>query len=884
MTTLYSRRLTQRGAMFRGRVAAAALAGLLASNVFAEKEDIYALVGARVVTVSGPTYETATVVLKDGVIESVGPAVQLPAGARIIDAKGLTLTPGLIDGFGGLGLPASHAPSKDDSRADAGGASETAGGSSGKGGKASPLAPQALALDLLKPGAAQKARDTGITTALVISADGVLPGRSALVDLSGADADAMALRQPAALHLHMSPLPNHYPDSVMGIVALARQSLYDAQHYRDEWAAYERAPRGKKRPRYDAGLVAWQDVLSGKLPLIVTAFRENDVRRALAFQDEFHVRVIVAGAPQASRLASLIKSRNLPLLVSVNFDPEKPVDEADPDDVKERRDIEEAEENPAALSKAGVPFALVSGHAKDFLGGLRKAIDRGLSKDAALRAVTLTAAEVLGVADRTGSLEVGKIANLTAWSGEPLAKNATVKLVFVDGKLYEPEAREKDAKSEKEEKGDKAADADQRKPAVLPSAPAADPPSNKPLAIVGATILTVGPQGMIDKGTVLVQGGRIAAVGRDVNVPAGARVIDGTGRFVMPGIIDAHSHTAIEGGVNECSNSVTAEVRVSDVVDDRDVNVYRELAGGVTTINALHGSCNTIGGQTQVLKLRWGKTPQEMLFEGAPRGIKFALGENPKRAHSSGTRGARYPRTRMGVEVVLRTAFKEAQAYKKEWDDYERKAKASGPKDEKPVAPRKNLQMEELKDILDGKVFVHSHCYRADEILMLMRVADEFGFKVRTFQHVLEGYKVASEIARHGAGASTFIDWWAFKMEALDGTPYNPAILASKGVRVSLNSDSGELARRLYSDAAKAVKYGGVSETEALKMITLNPAWQLGIDKRVGSIEVGKDADLAVFSAHPFSPDAHVETTLVDGVVNFDRARDLASREEGGAR
>jgi imidazolonepropionase-like amidohydrolase len=878
--------------MFRGTVTAVALVGLAASTVSAEKEDIYALVGAHVVTVSGPTYETATVVLRDGVIESIGPAATVPAGARIIDAKGLTLTPGLIDGFGGLGLPTARASSKDDSRAVSGIDSETAGGSSDRSGKgkANPLAPQALALDLLKPAAALKARDAGITTALVISADGVLPGRSALIDLSGADADAMVLRQPAALHLHMAPLPNHYPDSVMGIVALARQSLYDAQHYRDEWAAYERAPRGKKRPRYDAGLVAWQDVLSGKIPLIVNASRENDVRRALTLQDEFHIKVIVAGALQANRVAGLIKSRNLPLLVSVNFDPEKPADESDPDDVKEKRDIEEAEGNPAALGEAGVPFALVSGHAKDFLGGIRKAVDRGLPKDAALRAVTLSPAEVLGVADRTGSLEAGKLANVVAWSGEPLAKDATVKMVFVDGKLYEPEAKEKDKKGEKEDKSDKAADADAEKPkpAALPSAPPAEAASDKPLAIVGATILTVGPQGAIDKGTVLVQGGRIAAVGRDVTIPAGARVIDGAGRFVMPGIIDAHSHTAIEGGVNECSNSVTAEVRIADVVDHRDVNVYRELAGGVTTVNALHGSCNTIGGQTQVLKLRWGKTPEEMIFQGAPRGIKLALGENPKRAHSAATRGDRYPRTRMGVEVVLRTAFKEAQAYKKVWDEYERKLKASGPKDEKPLAPRKNLQLEELKDILDGKVFVHSHCYRADEILMLMRVADEFGFKVRTFQHVLEGYKVASEIARHGAGASTFIDWWAFKMEALDGIPYNPAILASKGVRVSLNSDSDELARRLYWDAAKAVKYGGVTEAEALKMITLNPAWQLGIDKRVGSIEVGKDADLAVFSAHPFSPDARVETTLVDGVVNFDRNRDLASRaaapQEGGAR
>jgi len=342
----------------------------------------------------------------------------------------------------------------------------------------------------------------------------------------------------------------------------------------------------------------------------------------------------------------------------------------------------------------------------------------------------------------------------------------------------------------------------------------------------------------------------------------------------MPGIIDCHSHTAIEADVNECSDSITAEVRIADVIDHRDVNIYRELAGGVTTINVLHGSCNTIGGQNAVVKMRWGKPPEELIFKEAPRGIKFALGENVKRSnyHPPGA-APRFPATRMGVEAVLREAFEEARAYKKEWHDYEAKAGSAA---DKPLPPRRNLRLEVLRDILDGKVLVHAHCYRADEILMLIRVAEEFGFKIRTFQHVLEGYKVASEIARHGAGASTFSDWWAYKMEAWDAIPYNAAILAAHGVKVSMNSDSDELARRLYWEAAKAVKYGGVSEAEALKMVTLNPAWQLGIDARVGSIEVGKDADIAIFSAHPFAPDTRVETTLVDGVVYFDRARDAA--------
>jgi imidazolonepropionase-like amidohydrolase len=395
-------------------------------------------------------------------------------------------------------------------------------------------------------------------------------------------------------------------------------------------------------------------------------------------------------------------------------------------------------------------------------------------------------------------------------------------------------------------------------------------------AIVGGTILTVGPQGTIEKGTVLIRDGKIAAVGRDVSVPAGARVIDAAGRYVMPGIIDAHSHTAVEGNVNELTDVVTSEVRITDVIDHSDIDIYRQLGGGVTTVNVLHGSGNAIGGQNAVLKLRWGRPPEELLFAGAPRGIKFALGENPKRSNFNVPGQRRYPSTRMGVEAAIRDAFEQALDYKQEWEEYERARKAA--KAEKPVAPRRNLRLEALRDVLDGKVLVHAHCYRSDEILMLIALAEEFGFKVRTFQHVLEGFKVASEIAKHGAGASTFSDWWAYKMEAYDATPYNAAVMAAHGVNVSLNSDSNELARRLYWEAAKAVKYGGVSEAEALKMITVNPAWQVGVEKRVGSIEPGKDADIAIFNAHPFSPDARCEMTLVDGTVYFDRAKDLERR------
>jgi imidazolonepropionase-like amidohydrolase len=743
-----------------------------------------------------------------------------------------------------------------------------------------------MALDKVRVADAVKARDNGFTTALVVPREGVVPGRSVLLSLSGDTPEQMAWKQPAALHLSMTTLTRQYPGSLMGTVAYARQAMYDARRYREAWTAYDKAPAGKKRPAYDPALDAWNDVISGRIPLIVTVPHENDVRRAAALADEFKVKVIVAGGAQAARVADVLKSRKLPLLLSVNFDPPRPATFfGGADDDKDRREIEEAARTPAELHKAGVPFALVSGHATNALAGVRKAIDRGLPREAALRALTLGAAEALGIADRTGSLDAGKAANVVVWSGEPLTRDAKVKMVFVDGKLYEPDQAPGGGGKPDDDK--KAADKAEDKPpapaarGVLPPAP---PARDATFAIMGATLLTAGPQGTIEKGTILVKDGKIAAIGANVELPSGLPVVNAAGQFAMPGIIDAHSHTAIEGNVNECTDNVTAEVRVADVIDQHDVNVYRELAGGVTAINVLHGSCNAIGGQNAVLRMRWGRpSPSDLVMKEAPRGIKFALGENPKRANFNAPGQRRYPGTRMGVEALIRRSFEDAKAYKREWAEYEQKAKAVGPKGDKPVPPRTDLRLQALVDILDGKVLVHAHCYRSDEILMLIKVAEDEGFKIRTFQHVLEGYKVAREIAKHGAGASTFSDWWAYKMEAHDAIPYNAAVMASKGVNVSLNSDSDELARRLYWEAAKTVKYGGVSEQDALKMITANPAWQLGIDRYVGTLEVGKDADIAIFSAHPFSPDARVEMTPVEGQVVFDRERDLAARQAAPA-
>jgi imidazolonepropionase-like amidohydrolase len=395
------------------------------------------------------------------------------------------------------------------------------------------------------------------------------------------------------------------------------------------------------------------------------------------------------------------------------------------------------------------------------------------------------------------------------------------------------------------------------------------------LLIRNATILTAS-RGTIEKGDILIKDGKIVAVGTDIKAPADAQVIDATGQFVMPGIIDCHSHIAIDGEVNEGSVSVSSMVNIADVLDSNDVSIYRDLAGGVTAANVLHGSANAIGGQTVVIKLRWGQPAEKLPFEGALPGIKFALGENPKRSNFR-TPGMpdRYPATRMGVEETIRGAFTEARDYKKSWDEFNKRVGAG---EKNLMAPQRNLKLDPLVEVLEGKRYVHAHCYREDEILMLLRVAKEFGFKVQTLQHVLEGYKVADEIAAAGTGASTFSDWWAYKVEAYDAIPYNAALMTRRGVIVSINSDDAAEATHLNQEAAKSMLYGGLTHDEALKMVTLNPAIQLGIDKRVGSIDVGKDADLVIYNHDPMSAYAVVQKTLIDGRIYFDRDKDILGR------
>jgi imidazolonepropionase-like amidohydrolase len=407
---------------------------------------------------------------------------------------------------------------------------------------------------------------------------------------------------------------------------------------------------------------------------------------------------------------------------------------------------------------------------------------------------------------------------------------------------------------------------------ISPTLVLAQAPSKNDVLIKNATVMTA-VKGTLQNTDILIQNGKIAKIGKNLTAPNGVRVIDATGKYVTPGIIDCHSHSMLDA-INEGTFSVTSMTRTRDMLNPTDITIYRALAGGVTAANLLHGSANSIGGQNTTVKFKWGHPVEDYPIADAPPGIKFAMGENVKRSTSFAQPGStvRYPRTRMGVVETMRDAFLRAKDYKQAWDDF----KAGKTK----VQPRRDLELEPLVEVLEGKRLVHAHGYRADEHLNLMLLADEMGFKVATLQHGLEAYKIAPEIAKRGTGVSIFTDFWGYKLEAYDAIPYNAYILWKNGVNVSINSDDDERMRRLNLDAAKVMKYGGVPEEDALKMITINPAKQLGIDKRTGSIEVGKDGDVVIWSGHPFSVYSRVESTFVEGEMLFDRAADLKMRTD----
>ena len=956
----------------------------MAASAPAELPDpppFYAVKDVRVVVGNGDVLEGATVLVADGLIEAVGVGLEIPADARVIEGGSLTVYPGLIDPLTGLGL-ASEATESRDSR----------GGSDGPGGNSSAPAPVLgpetrpatepwrEAGDFLDPEADFESwRQAGFTSAMTVKDGGFFNGRGSVIHLGAGDPKDRVLARSVAQHMGLDPIRSFrlFPSSLMGVLSYVDQTLMDTRHYMKARAAYEKSPTGRQRPRFEASLEALAEDLEQGRAFLIPADNDLEIDRVLGMAEKHQLRPVIYGGQGAYARRAELSKADVPVLINLDW-PEENKDR-DPDADTSFRELYHRRmsvQSPAMLASAGVPFAFYSaglGSPSQVFEKVRAAVEAGLDEQVALRAMTSGAAEILGLDDRLGTVEKGKIANLVVATDLPWAEDVEVQGVFVDGRYFferkedegekEPPASdvsgtwalqlqtpggarditatlemdeegkvsgelesergtsqiekgrmsadrltfestrtgggrtmtasytlmvegervdgtlsagsmvldlngERTAKAEEKDGAEEAEEVDEVTADELESAMAVFQGPAKRLGsfvVTHAKVFTVTGE-PIENGTVIVRDGKIDAVGEGLDVPAGLEVFDADGGSLIPGIIDAHSHIAIDGAGNEGSLAVTSMVTIQDVIDPHDIAIYRALAGGVTSINVLHGSANPIGGGNAVLKLRWGSNADGMRFEGAPPGIKFALGENPKRSRSTGRSGPRrYPATRMGVMDVIRQAFLDAKAYQKGWADYRATSKGGS-----SVPPRVDRKLEPLVEILEGKRLVHSHSYRADEILQLLRLAEEMGFKVATLQHVLEGYKVADEIAAHGAGASTFSDWWGYKVEAYDAIPHNAALMTERGVSVSVNSDSAEEMRHLNQEAAKAMHWGGLSHEQALRLVTLNPAEQLGIDHRVGSIEVGKDADLVLYDGDPLSVRSVVQKTFIDGDLYFD--------------
>jgi len=941
---------------------------------------VFALINARLVLSPGNTIEKGTLVIREGVIEAVGANVAAPSDATVLDMKGKTIYPGLIDSYSDWGLPKppQRAPG-DPGRRQQGQQPPQEEPRGPRYWNPNVLAHQ-KADELLSPDgeAAEKLREQGITTVLSVPTKGIFKGTSALVNLGAGKPNDLIVKPAVAQHISLqtNAMGDDYPNSLMGAITLVRQTFLDADWYRRAQATWSRNPK-LERPEVNEALEALNQPVGA---YVVEAGDELDFLRAAKIGQEFTIPLIVRGSGSEYLRLDAVRATGLPVILPVNF-PEAPSvenpDEAVEVTLRELRLWDEAPENPKRLAEAKIPFAFTVATLKDpgnFLKNVKKAVERGLSKEAALAALTTTPARLFGVGNKLGTLSAGKIANLVITDGDLFAEKTKIKETWVDGKRYEikpdplvdvrgkweltlssgakpgdtvvldlkgeadgPEGNfkiKKEAKLSKVNlsgkrltfsftgdsvgfkgvvrmggnitvdemlgtgelgdgnaftwKGKRIApftpepDTSKPKKPDMASFPPVYPPAEfgRPklpeqpeyVLVKGATIWTCGPQGIVENADLLVRRGKTVRVGKNLAAPAGALVINAGGKHLTPGLIDCHSHTGISGNVNESGQTITAEVKIGDVLDPDDISIYRQLAGGLTCANLLHGSANAIGGQNQVIKLRWGAGPEEMKFEGAIPGIKFALGENPKQSNWGDQYTSRYPQTRMGVEQIIRDEFKAARDYQKDWADWG--------VNKNRIPPRRDLELDAISEILEKKRLVHSHSYRQDEILMLMRVAQDFGFTIGTFQHVLEGYKVADEMAKLGIGGSCFSDWWAYKFEVYDAIPYNGTLMHNAGVVVSFNSDSDELARRLNLEAAKAVKYGGVPPGEALKFVTLNPAKQLRIDGRVGSLEPGKDADFVLWNTSPLSTYTFCEQTWIDGRKYFDREEDKKLRAE----
>ena len=913
------------------------------NDVASPKNKCFALTNATIVKDSKITLAKATLVIKAGRILDVGVGVAIPADATVINCEGKYIYPSFIDLYSTYGMAAPAAAQ---------------GRNRGNGPQFTSSKPGAYAWnEALKPEAnasasfsinaevAKKMRDAGFGMVLTHVADGIMRGTGALVNLQTENNLQALVKDKASTHFSFNKgsSKQDYPESLMGSIALLRQTFYDANWY-------------ATKPYGEGTNLSLQAINDAKnLPAFFDANDKWQALRANKIAAEFGFKFLIkAGGNEYQRIADL-KATNANFIVPVNFTLAPDVEDATEVRYMAVGDLkhwEMAPQNPAYFYKNNIPFALTSSGLPDvgsFLSAVRKAITYGLSEQKALDALTINPASFINMQQDAGSLEKGKLANLIICTENIFNAKNTILQNVVEGEFYEvqketlfkeglykitinnmpynwnyakgnnqiyigkdtlkatvnttgnnikisfPVVKGKDDLISLQgtfvnniftgvgtdaqnnnitwqatfvKAGVVKADTIAKKPPInfgevmypFNGYGNIKMPAAEHIIFKNATVYTSEAEAVLYNTDVELKGGKITAIGK--NLPATtAKIIDATGKFLSAGIIDEHSHIAT-AAVNEGTQSVTSEVRIADVVYPDDVNIYRQLSGGVTTSHILHGSANTIGGQTQLLKLRWGANAEAMKFENWTGFIKFALGENVKQSNWGETQTTRFPQTRMGVEQILNDAFNRAKIYAA-----------------LPATKRKDLELDALVEIVNKQRFITCHSYVQSEITSLMQIADKYNFKVNTFTHILEGYKVADKMKAHGANASTFSDWWAYKMEVQDAIPQNAGIMQKVGLNVAINSDDAEMARRLNQEAAKSIKYEGTSEAEAIKMVTINPATMLHVDSRVGSIKVGKDADVVLWSASPLSIYAKALYTVIDGAIYFDRATDLLKRE-----
>ncbi|MDW3192860.1 MAG: amidohydrolase family protein [Cytophagales bacterium] len=921
----------------------------------------YAFTNATIMVDATTKLENATLLIESGKVVATGAEVSIPAGTTTFDMEGKFIYPGIVDPYTNYGLPAVKSQRRRSGETPQY-VSEV--GTANSWNEHNQAHYNAISEFKLDSKAAAEMRKNGVGAVMSYRPDGVLRGTSVLSLLADDPVNEVIINDKAAAHyaFRRGSSKQIYPNSIMGMVALIRQTFYDGAWY----AAQADPAFNQTLDNFNA---------SRNLPQVIEA-NSNKLRALVAdnLGDEFGVQFIIKGNGDEYQRLDEIARTGASFILPVNFpaaydveDPYKAIDVT----LAQMKHWEMAPANAAMLSKGGVQFAFTHAGLKkssEFWGAVKKAVKHGLSKEDAWKAMTSNPAKMLKAEGQLGSLKNGRFANLIIADGD-LLEDGDILETWVKGDqfvikvketvglagtydlrvgatAYEMEVSEKENKlsakievndstsitvrinvtgervnlsfvpngadnktrltgwrvtatdwkgtgvdgsgegvnwtatrtkaQESRSRKDKAMDAPEFGEMIYPFVAHGwiEKPTQETILFKGATVWTLEGEGKFDNYDVLVEEGKIKQVGQDLSAP-GARVVDATGRHLTPGIIDEHSHAALSG-VNESSQSVVAEVRMNDAIDSEDIDIYRQLAGGVTAAQLLHGSANPVGGQSAVVKFRWGLSPEEMKIKGADGYIKFALGENVKQSNRSSDWVNRFPQTRMGVEQVFEDAFTRAVEYGREWDTYNslpRKSKAAA------TAPRRDLQMETLLEIVNKQRFISCHSYVQSEINMLMKVAERYDFNINTFTHILEGYKVADIMATHGAGGSTFADWWAYKYEVKEAIPYNAVLMSQAGVVSAINSDNAEMARRLNQEAAKSIKYGSMDEIEALKMVTLNPAKLMHLDKRMGSIEVGKDADLVLWNDHPLSIYARSEITMVDGSIYYSMEQDNARRK-----